>query len=72
MMRIFAVVIVMLVGGCGDSPASLGITGPGAPPPPPQQVDDSTIANPGLPDSPGGYGPSIGPVPSGGRYFNYN
>jgi hypothetical protein len=58
--------------GCSASPASLGITGPGAPAPPPAAPDDSTIGSPGIPDPGASYGPSIGPAPSSGRYFNYN
>ena len=56
--------------GCVGSPADLGITGP-APPLPPPQMDDGTVGRPGLPDT-GGYGPSVRPTTSGGRYFNYN
>ncbi len=65
-------IAALSVAACGRSPASLGITGPGAPPPLAPASDDSTITNPGIPDQGGGYGPSIGPMPSSGRYFNYN
>ncbi len=68
-------VLLLLAGlglaGCDASPASLGITGP-APPPPPPKIDDSTIMNPGIPDPGSGYGPSVGPSPTAGRYYNYN
>jgi hypothetical protein len=70
MMRALVLVTVLGLAGCGRSPASLGITGPGAPPPAPTN-DDSTITNPGITD-PAGYGPSVGPAPSNQRYFNYN
>jgi hypothetical protein len=72
MTRALFLIATLCVAGCGDSPASLGITGPGAPPASPAPSDDSTIANPGLPDAGGSYGPSYGPMPSSGRYFNYN
>jgi hypothetical protein len=71
MTRTLFLIATLCVAGCGESPAALGITGPGAPPAPPAPNDDSTIPNPGLPDT-GGYGPSYGPMPSSGRYFNYN
>jgi hypothetical protein len=72
-MLLFAMLVVALASaGCGATPASLGITGPGAPPPPPAAPDDSTISSPGIPDPGASYGPSIGPIPSSGRYFNYN
>jgi hypothetical protein len=70
MMRVHTLLLVLCVAGCDAPPASLGITGPGAPPPLPPANDDSTIRNPGIPDPGGGYGPGIGP--SSGRYFNYN
>jgi hypothetical protein len=70
-MRALALIAALGVAGCGGSPQSLGITGPGAPPVAPA-VDDSTISNPGIPDAGSGYGPSVGPTPSGGRYYNYN
>ena len=70
-MRTLILLAALGLAGCGNSPASLGITGPGAPPPPAPASDDST--SPGVPDQGGGYfGPSIGPMPSNGRYFNYN
>ncbi|MEJ0020356.1 MAG: hypothetical protein WDN25_28165 [Acetobacteraceae bacterium] len=70
-MRALALFAALTATACNASPASLGITGPAAPPPLPATIDDSTILGPGIPDSVGGYGPSIGPAPSG-RYFNYN
>ena len=73
MMRTLILLAALGLAGCGNSPASLGITGPGAPPPPAPASDDSTITSPGVPDQGGGYfGPSIGPMPSNGRYLNYN
>ena len=72
MTRALFMIATLCVAGCGESPASLGITGPGAPPTAPPASDDSTITNPGIPDTGGGYGPGLGPSPSSGRYFNYN
>lgn len=71
MTRMLAALIVLAVAGCGRSPESLGITGP-APPVNPPVVDDSTIANPGVPDPGMGYGNSVGPATQTGRYYNYN
>lgn len=71
-MRLLMLLALCTLAGCGDTPASLGITGPGTPtqlPPPP---DDPGLGNPGVPDTGGGYGPRVGPTQSGGRYFNYN
>jgi hypothetical protein len=77
MMRLLPLLAVLTAAGCNASPASLGITGPGAPPKPPPAIDDSTILAPGIPDPGSTYGPSVGPTPSssgpsGGQYFNYN
>jgi hypothetical protein len=66
---VMAVLLVLV--GCSDTPADLGITGPTAPVQPPEP-DDSTIDRPGLPDPMGGYGPSITPSTGGGRFYNYN
>jgi hypothetical protein len=71
MTRVLLLIATLCVAGCGDSPASLGITGPGIAPSPPPGADDSTIPNPGIPNG-GGYGPGLGPTPSSGRYFDYN
>ena len=73
MKRVLFLIAVVGVAGCSDSPASLGITGPGAGPPAlPSIGDDSIVGNPGIPDYGQSYGPSIGPIPSNGRFFNYN
>jgi len=72
MIRAFSLLAVLGLAACDATPASLGITGPGAPPPPPPAIDDSTILNPGIPDPGNGYGPSVGTTPSPGRYYNYN
>ena len=71
-MRVGVLIAVLGVAGCDDSPASLGITGPGAPAPlschrrqHDQRPRDRPILGPSI-------GPSIGPVQSSGRYFNYN
>ena len=71
MRLVLAFLGVFAVAGCSDSPESLGITGPGIPAAQPVR-DDSVIDRPGIPDSGNGYGPSVGPMPSTGRYFNYN
>jgi hypothetical protein len=70
-MRALTLIAALAMAGCNATPASLGITGP-APPAPQPTVDDSTILAPGLPDPGSGYGPSVGPNPTQGRYFNYN
>jgi hypothetical protein len=73
MMRATILIGVLALSGCGDTPASLGITGPGAPPPPAPAIDDTTVGVPGIPDTGGGgYGSGLGPAPASGRYFNYN
>jgi hypothetical protein len=73
MIRALALAAALALVACDATPGSLGITGPGAPPPPAPVPDDSTIDSPGIPSQGGGsYGPSIGPAPSNGRYFNYN
>ncbi len=72
-MRALALVVVLGVAGCDATPASLGITGPGTSAVPPRETNDGTLSPPGIPDPPAnGYGPSYGPSPSNGRYFNYN
>ena len=73
MKRVLFLIAIIGVAGCSDSPASLGITGPGVEAPPPPSIgDDSIIGNPGVPDPAQSYGPSVGPLPSSGRFFNYN
>jgi hypothetical protein len=69
MMKSLFLIVVLAVAGCGRSPASLGITGPGAPPTP--DVPDN-ISPAGVLDGPSSPGPSTGPMPSNGPYFNYN
>ncbi len=69
MKRVLVLIAVVGVAGCSDSPASLGITGPGAGPPPLPSIGDDSV---GIPDYGQSYGPSIGPIPSNGRFFNYN
>jgi hypothetical protein len=53
-----------LQAGCGVTPQSLGITGPGVPPPA-RAPDDSTMLPPGLPNP----GTSVDPQQ---RYYRYN
>jgi hypothetical protein len=54
-----------LLGGCGVTPESLGITGPGQRPPPTFGPDDTVLQPPGLPDPNTGSGPEQ-------RYYRYN
>ncbi len=56
------------LGGCGASPASLGLTG--APMGTPPVADsDATIGLPGVDAGTGPYTPSLVPSTGGGRYF---
>lgn len=81
----FGLAIVLLAGGslgaCSGGPGALGITGPTAnperattSPPPPGAVEDSVIAQPGLPADIGDtYGSSTAPTYGrGGRFYGYN
>ena len=61
-----------VLAGCGSSPQSLGITGPGTAPAEAPALDNSTIPPPGLSNTGGGYRYNIGPLEEGERYFNYN
>lgn len=70
-MRGLALIAVLALPGCSGSPASLGITGPGQASPL-AAPEDSMTSSPGVPDAPNGYGPSVGPSQTGGKYFNYN
>lgn len=63
---------VFVLAGCGDSPQSLGITGPGAPPVEAPGADDSPLVPPGITNNGGSYRYNIGPTDAGDRYFNYN
>ncbi len=51
--------------GCGSTPASFGITGPGPPAPPPMAPDDATVLPPGIPTPGTGSGTEQ-------RFYNYN
>jgi hypothetical protein len=63
----------MGLGGC--SPASLGITGPGALANRPviqPQHDDAALPTIGVPNEQNGYAPSLVPTTGpGGRYYGY-
>ena len=72
MIRRLSMLAALALTACNATPASIGITGPGAPPPPPPAIDDSTILNPGIPDPGNGYGPGVGTHPSAGQFYNYN
>ncbi len=54
-----------LQAGCGASPQSLGITGPGPRVAPNFSPDDATIQNPGIPDANTSSDPEQ-------RFFRYN
>ena len=61
---------VIGLASCELSPASLGITGPGVPATQANEMEDSQIPAPGIPNSSGGgYRNNIGPPH---RYFDYN
>ena len=69
--RLLVLLTVLAVPGCADTPASLGITGPGLQAPP-TQPDENAPDTSGVPYTPGPFAPTIGPSPSTDRYFNYN
>lgn len=54
-----------LAAGCGATPASLGITGPGPQVQPQMAPDDATVLPPGVPNANTGSG-------SEQRFYNYN
>ena len=57
--------VAALQTGCGNTPASFGITGPAPQAPPQMAPDDATVLTPGLPNSGTGSGTEQ-------RFFNYN
>jgi hypothetical protein len=59
------------IAGCGATPESLGITGPGKGVNVPGVRDDNPIVGPGISEPDNSYGPGDG-TGLGGRYFNYN
>jgi hypothetical protein len=61
-----------MLAGCGSSPRSLGITGPGSPPAQASAPDETAIPSPGISNAGGSYRYNFGPEVSGDRYFNYN
>lgn len=63
---------LLLLAGCAGSPTDLGITGPGVQPLPPPVDDDNLNQPPGVRDPGTGYGPSVLPGITNGRFFNYN
>ena len=64
--------VTLLVVGCGSSPQSLGITGPGAPPAQAPGADDTTVVPPGISNTGNSYRYNVGPSVSGDRFFDYN
>ncbi len=71
-MRLVLMVGVVALAGCGGTPQSLGITGPGVAPAEAPGADDTVAPPPGIPNTGGSYRYNIGPTQSGARYFNYN
>jgi hypothetical protein len=81
MMRTRGLLVAGLLGlgACGATPASFGITGPGAVAPPtfkPAPVnDDSSVALPGIPNTGYIYSPSdkpAGDAAAPGSFYGYN
>jgi hypothetical protein len=72
MTRSIALLGLLLLAGCTGSPADFGITGPGMQPLPTPVDDDNVNQAPGVHDPGTGYGPSVMPSTTNGRFFNYN
>ncbi|HEX4172330.1 MAG TPA: hypothetical protein VHY82_07610 [Acetobacteraceae bacterium] len=72
-MRYLVLLAIAMLAGCGSSPRSLGITGPGAAPAEAPGANDSVVPPPGISNPEGSYRYNVGPLQSGGdRYFDYN
>ena len=71
-MRVVLMVGIAVLAGCGSTPQSLGITGPGVTPAGAPDTSDSAVPSPGVPNMGGSYRYNIGPTQSEDRYFNYN
>lgn len=71
-MRIASCLLLLCLGACSGDPRAYGITGPGAAPQPPPQPNDSTLGDPGVPNTGSVYGPSITPSTGSGRFWGYN
>jgi hypothetical protein len=71
-MRVALMLWIVVLAGCGSTPQSLGITGPGAAPAEAPGAGDSVVPPPGIPNMGGSYRYNIGPTQSEDRYFNYN
>ena len=73
MTRHLVMLAATALAGCGSSPQSLGITGPGAAPVEAPALDNSTLPPPGISNTGGGYRYNVGPLDQQEeRYFNYN
>jgi hypothetical protein len=72
MIRWLVPLAAALLAGCGSSPQSFGITGPGVTPAASPQSDDSEVPAPGISNTGNSYRYNIGPAGSGDRFFNYN
>lgn len=62
---LLGLVTTLLQAGCGATPQSLGITGPGQARPPAMVPDDAVVPNPGLPAANSSSGAEQ-------RYYRYN
>jgi hypothetical protein len=71
-MRIVLMLAIVVLAGCGSTPQSLGITGPGVSPTEGPGVGDSTVPSPGIPNMGGSYRYNLGPMQPEDRYFDYN
>jgi hypothetical protein len=72
MKRLVFLLGLLLLAACTGSPADMGITGPGVQPLPAPVDDDNLNQPPGIRDPGTGYGPSVNPGITDGRFFNYN
>jgi hypothetical protein len=71
-MRFVVILAVLCLAACSGNPRDYGITGPGQGPAPPVHPDDSSVGQPGIPDSGTVYGPSVVPNTGSNRYWGYN
>ena len=71
-MRVVLVLGLVALAGCGSTPQSLAITGPGVPTVGAPGADDSAIPPPGISNGGGSYRYNLEPTQSENRFFNYN
>ena len=68
--KMYYALLLIGLGGCSQSPQSLGITG--APlAAPPEAEGDNVILAPGIPQGNSTYNPSVLPSTGGGRFYGY-